>query len=263
MLKRLLRSPRFQTWLGGRLAAYMRLVARTTRWEYINRDGIEATWASKRPIVMAYWHGRIMQAHVGWPTEKAQPPLMLISQSHEGEIIAQACEGVGVATIRGSSMKKGRDKGGARAFLGIVKHMRAGGAGVITPDGPKGPRMRVSPGAIKLAQSGDGAIVAMTWSIKAGFTMNSWDRFLIPLPWSRGVMAWGDPIPVPKESSEEALDAVRAALEVDLNRLTWLCDERCGRKRIEPDAAREETEEKQLPIAPAPAQDPEPGEAAA
>jgi lysophospholipid acyltransferase (LPLAT)-like uncharacterized protein len=235
MLKRFLRSKGFQAFVGRRIAGWMKLCEHTTRWEYLGRDSIQRTWASGAPVMMAFWHGRIMLAPHGWPPDAGQPPLMLISQSSEGEIIAQACEGVGVATIRGSTMKKGRDKGGAAAFRGMVRHARGGGCAIITPDGPKGPRMRATLGAIKLAQTAGCGIVAMTWSTRRGFTMDSWDRFVIPMPWGRGIMAWSDPLPMPgRDATEDEVEAARRLLEDTLNDLTARCDAAMGRRPVEP-----------------------------
>ena len=231
-MARLLRSPAVQEALAGLAARYIRFCAATTRWEYRGLEHVQPFWAQGKPLIGAFWHGRLSQMTHIWPTPATLS--MLVSQSRDGQVIARAIEKLGFGTVRGSAAKRrpdgrGQTKGGEAAVRQIVELVERGISIGITPDGPRGPRMRASKGVAALALLARTPIVTVSWSVTNGRLLGSWDRMLLPLPFGRGVFVIAPPIAA--EGDEEAL---RARVEAELNRVTREADEACGRPSPEP-----------------------------
>jgi lysophospholipid acyltransferase (LPLAT)-like uncharacterized protein len=233
MLKRILASSIAQMIVGRLLGAYMLFCGWTTRWTRINRRVVEENRAAG--VVVCFWHGRLVLSHLGWATGKrGQPAKVLISQSREGGIAAAATETVGVGVIRGSSRKGDNRKGAHEATRQILRQLHAGGVIGIAPDGPRGPRMRAKMGAVQLARRTGAPIVCLAWSTSRGRVFNSWDRFILPYPFGRGVYIWSEPLRVPADADDKTMEAARAALEAELNRVTAMADLLAGATAVEP-----------------------------
>jgi len=124
----------------------------------------------------------------------------------------------GFRSVRGSTTR-----GGVAALRALIRLGRSGSDLVITPDGPKGPRQIAQLGAVQLAQATGLPIVPLTFSCSKK-VFASWDRFLLPYPFSRGLFWWGEPIWVPREATAEELEAKRRELEAALNQITAEAD---------------------------------------
>jgi lysophospholipid acyltransferase (LPLAT)-like uncharacterized protein len=218
------------------LAAYIVLVRRTTRWNVVNREIVEGVWRDGGPIIGAVWHARVLMTVAAWPKKRndVQPPKILISMSPDGEFVARAAELLKVGVIRGSSAKAQKQKGGAAAFREMLEHLRNGGCMAITPDGPRGPRMRASLGAIRLAKMSGAPILLYAWSTNRRIVFNSWDRFVLPLPFGRGFILWGGLIHVPHDADLPQLVALQQQLERDLTALTQEADRLAGVPTVQP-----------------------------
>lgn len=232
-------TPRDNTFLlrmlGRLVGAYMALCSVTTRWTRVNREIAEALWATGEPTIVCFWHGRIMQAHVGWnPRDGAPPTHALISRSKDGAVIAAASGMIGIHTVRGSTDRAGKQKGGFEALRQMLRELKEGRSVAVTPDGPRGPRMLVQEGVIQLARLSGAPIICLGWSTAARHVFASWDRFVLPLPFGRGVYVWGGPIRVPRDGDAAATEAARIALEHELTRVTQEADRRLGFAPIEP-----------------------------
>lgn len=237
-MKKLLESPLLQTIVGRLIGVYMWIVGATTRWEIVNGAVADAVRAKGGPVVLCFWHGRIMLAHAGWISPGGAPPTsILISQSREGDVIVHAARAVGVDAFRGSTEKRGKPKGSFAAMRGMMRHLQSGGAICVTPDGPRGPRMRAEMGPVQLARLTGAPLVGMAWSTRGAKVFQSWDRFMVPRPFARGAFVFSDPILVPRDADEAAMEAARRALEADLIRITQDADRRAGIVPIEPDTA--------------------------
>lgn len=218
------------------LAGYMSLVKNTTRWRVIGRENIEPVWASGRGVVGCVWHARVLMTIAGWPKD-VQPPTIMISRSPDGEFVARAAKTLNVGVIRGSSRneKKTKQKGGVAAALSADDHLKAGGCLAITPDGPRGPRMRAKVGPVKLARNAQVPLIAFAWSTRWRVVFKSWDRFVLPLPFGRGVIVWEGPAdPPPPGASERDVETVRARLETMLISANQRADAEAGVEVIEP-----------------------------
>ncbi len=245
MLKQLLSNPIVQFLIGRAIGAYMQLAAITTRWERINEAAVVPFRDGGGKAVIAVWHGRILQAHKLWAYGPGATKVkVLISQSREGEIVSHAAHAVSIGTIRGSAAKAGRLKGGVEAMRAMARHIQGGGVVCITPDGPRGPRMRVKAGAVHLAKMMRVPLVGLAWSSKGRRLASSWDRMALPGLFDRGVLIWSDPVPPPAPNADDAaIEACRAAFEAELNRITAEADARMGHAAIEPAPPEDEPRE--------------------
>lgn len=211
-------------WLG---AQYIRLVHATGRWSVVRGDIPQALWERGEPFILCFWHGRLLMMPYCWNRRVAIH--MLISQHRDGLIIARTVGHFGIRTIAGSSKR-----GGAGALRAMLKALQAGECVGITPDGPRGPRMRASEGIVSVARLAGVPIVPATFAVDRRHVLGSWDRFVVALPFARGVLAWGEPIRVPRDAEEADVEAARARVEDALNALTAEADALMGAAAIEP-----------------------------
>lgn len=208
-------------------AQYIRLVRWSGRWHIEREDIPESFREAGKPFILSFWHGRILMMPYCW--RRTDLTNMLISGHRDGRLISQTVKYFGIDTVVGSA-----SKGGAQATRRLIKLMREGGVVGITPDGPRGPRMRVSEGTIALARLSGAPIVPTTFSSRRRRVINSWDRFIVALPFSRGVFLWGDPIYVPRDADTATMEAKRLEVEEAMNALADRADGMMGQPCIEP-----------------------------
>jgi lysophospholipid acyltransferase (LPLAT)-like uncharacterized protein len=225
--RRILRAERTRRLLCRVIALWIRLVYRTSRWQTIGGDTPRPYWDECRPFILAFWHGRLMMAPMAWQAGASMN--MLISGHNDGRIIADAIGHFGLGTITGS-----RSKGGLSALRAILRALNAGQNVGFTPDGPRGPAMRVSAGIIAAARLADAPILPLSYATSNRLILGSWDRFHVALPFSRGVFVWGEPIRVAPDADAAAQDAARQKLEAQMNAITADADRRCGRDPVGP-----------------------------
>ena len=218
-------------------AQYIRLVWATGRWEIRNGKTPERFWREGKPFIIAFWHGRMLILPSMWPTTSKMH--MLISMHRDGELIARAIGYFGHGTVRGSAAKPGsaKDKGGAAALRGMLKALKANEYVGITPDGPRGPRMRATDGIVTVARVAGVPIIPCSYSARSRFVLGTWDRFVVPLPFTRGVIVWGDPITIARDASSADLVAARLGVEAGLNAVTNAADQEMGVEPVEPEPA--------------------------
>jgi lysophospholipid acyltransferase (LPLAT)-like uncharacterized protein len=212
--------------VGATLAAHIELVRRTTRWRTHFTPGGDDTargaWAGERPVIVAFWHNRLAMMPYCWPS--ARPFHMLISSHPDGQLIARTVKHFGIETVAGSSTR-----GGSEALRALVRLIKSGASVGITPDGPRGPRMHASDGAIALARLSGAPILPAAVSVSRRMVMNSWDKLIVALPFGEGAMVWGEPLTVDGDA-----DAARARLETELNRVSAEADRLVGHAPILP-----------------------------
>jgi lysophospholipid acyltransferase (LPLAT)-like uncharacterized protein len=162
--------------------------------------------AARVPILFALWHGRMflpIDAH------RNEGIVTMASQSTDGDIIARWLEKNGYTVTRGSSTR-----GGSEALRRMVQQVRSGHNVALTVDGPQGPARVVQPGVLRLAQLTKAWILPISFSSSWPLFLSSWDRFLIPKPFSKNFVSYGEPFMVFKETSDEAaLAKIRVALD--------------------------------------------------
>ncbi|WP_182482260.1 lysophospholipid acyltransferase family protein [Henriciella barbarensis] len=146
---------------------------------------------------------------------KEYPTSMLISLSKDGEAVAKAIEHLGLEAVRGSSShkRKKKDKGGAAAVAETSRRLRSGSVVCLTPDGPRGPAEAVQPGTLIMAQRTDALIIPYALDCRPVFRLDTWDRFMIPLPFTKGAMILGSPLSVNRSvGKEERLRQIEEAM---------------------------------------------------
>jgi hypothetical protein len=234
MIKSILKSDAFRIFASWLVTQYVRLAWATGRWSVHGPQDHVAKWDAKQPFILAFWHGRILMMPKSWrPGVKVH---MLISQHRDGELITRAVKPFGIDTIRGSTTKPGKakDKGGLAALREILRTLKNGECIGITPDGPRGPRMRASDGIVTIARLSGTAIIPATWSARRRWALNSWDRFLVPSLFTTGVIVWGQPIEIPRGADDATLDALRLKVEADMIALANEADRLVGATAVEP-----------------------------
>ena len=173
-----------------------------------------------QPVIYSIWHNRLalsMRAKRSY-FFKRQPQrrlAALVSASRDGALLARTMEHFGVQPVRGSSSRRG-----AQALLELATWAERGYDIAITPDGPRGPRYRVQEGMVKLAQITGHPIVPVTARIHWKWCLKSWDRFQVPLPFTRCDMRIGSPLQIPPEANDDALETLRLDLENRMKELT-------------------------------------------
>jgi lysophospholipid acyltransferase (LPLAT)-like uncharacterized protein len=205
--------------LGGMLVDF---IFRTSDLDFRGGKPLESLMESRK-YIWAIWHSRILMFSYVYTGLNAS---ILVSRSEDGEIIARILQAQGQETVRGST-----SKGGLRALSKLIKTLRAENRpGVVIPDGPRGPRFKVQPGVILLAKKTGYPIVPATYSAKKAKIFSSWDRFMLPFPFTKCRMIYGRPVAVPDDVDQAGLEKCRKALEDELNRITALADSAFGHR---------------------------------
>ena len=245
--KRIIKSDTMRSTLCWLAASYVRLMRTTGRWRTEGGDHPAHYLTEGKPFIVAFWHQRLLMMPYTWRSVGGDRPFnMLISSHRDGEIISRTIARFDIKTIAGST---GKGKGGAAALRQILKALKAGEVVGMTPDGPRGPRMRASDGIIQAARMAGVPIFPLTYSASNRKVIQSWDRFILPLPFSRGVFHWGDPIFVDRKLDEEGMEAKRVELENALTELTQRTDQSLGLDVIPPAAPDELPKQKRSAIA--------------
>lgn len=177
---------------------FLRLLSLTWRVRERGDAPWKARLAAKQPFVFVLWHGQLLPlAHVLRRTGIS----VLISDHRDGEVIARILRSMGYASVRGSTTR-----GGGRALLGLIRELKNGRTVVLTPDGPRGPVGVFQAGALVAAQRTGVPVVTIAVQVDRAWRLNSWDRFIVPKPFARLSVAFGEPTAV-------LGDSVRAAAE--------------------------------------------------
>jgi hypothetical protein len=235
---RAIRSSPFLRGVAARLGAgYIRLIHGTVRWRIEGGASRDAIRSGRGRYVIPVWHGRLLA--IPGQKSRALNVHALISANRDGDIIAACVARFGVPSVRGSSWnpnKADRDKGGREALDG-ARALLLGTPDVtvvLTPDGPRGPRMRCQKGVAALSVSTGALVVPFAYATRRARVLRSWDRFLAPFPFDRGAAVFGDPIAPPERSDPAALEAHRFAIEAALLEATYRADVLCGRDPVAP-----------------------------
>ena len=159
-------------------------------------------------VIAAVWHQRFLPA-LGYVSKfRSFKPLVMISRSSDGELIASLVSRLGLVPVRGSSTRGGRE-----ALMDILRAIKKNPGVIHIVDGPTGPKGVVKPGLMAMAQVTGAAILPVIVSAEKAWIMKSWDRFLVPKPFSTVIIRWGDPFLVPRGTRPEQLEDLRRQVE--------------------------------------------------
>jgi lysophospholipid acyltransferase (LPLAT)-like uncharacterized protein len=175
-----------------------------------------------RPYIGATWHrGAIFYCYYYGP----QHHMVMFSQSEDGEYLARFAQKCGMIPVRGSSTR-----GGQRALVQMIRHLREGRGHCATVlDGPQGPRFVAKKGLLVLAKNTGVPLLPGNWSADRAITLEkTWDRTMIPKPFSTVVIGYREPLFIPRDCSEEELEDYRLELEKRMNDVVREVDAHCG-----------------------------------
>lgn len=188
------------------------VVGRTWRFELVAEEGVtplpEGEGAGTE--IFCFWHQCVLPCTFYFRRTHAT---IIVSQSFDGELIAHTLSLFGYRTVRGSS-----STGGYEGLLGLEQALKSGGPAIFTADGPRGPVYRTKMGPIKLAQMTGARIGAFHLEPKRAWTIRSWDRFLVPKPFTRIVVSWARWTEVPRDLAPDGFEAKREELNAAIER---------------------------------------------
>lgn len=168
---------------------------------------VERRGAVHRPAVFAFWHGEQLALLAGRPSGRLIAPMSL---SRDGRFQARIMGRLGIEDAPGSS-----SRGGAGAARRLLRALKAGAVALMAVDGPRGPREVAKPGARFLADRVGVPIQPIGLAVRRGRRLRSWDRFLLPLPFTRVVIVYGAPL-APGEALDAGIQAATAAARAAL-----------------------------------------------
>ena len=213
-----IRSPFLVKTLGLTMACFVRSWIITILYRYmpeaINYDPNQPNF--KNRYIYIFWHENLLMPayHYGNPNIN-----VLISNHSDGEMIAQACTHLGFSLVRGSSTR-----GGIEAIRNMVKLSKAGGHIAITPDGPKGPRGVIQQGVIYLAAKSGLPIIPMGFAYSSVKRAKSWDKFVIPNPFSKVIMVTTPEIHIPADINKDSLQQHLTHVQNEIDRATAIAE---------------------------------------
>ncbi len=199
----------------------------TCRRVNIQSAEVETFLKSHKPSIYAIWHGRM------FPTPFMRPRghrvYAVISRNTDGNILAVFMKLLGVYGIRGSSnfTKPGfvrKNRGGTQVIRQSIDVLNAGHSIVVTPDGPRGPIYKIKPGFVKVAAATGKPIFPVAVSCNNAWVFRSWDKFMLPKPFSTIKLVWGSAVYIPQLNSDEEAKNYSKEIETILVNMTTELD---------------------------------------
>lgn len=205
------RLPWHQSAIAAGGGAALDALMRTTRTRTRGDEHFQRFWREGRPVVFTLWHGRLLPATYH---HRGQGVVTLVSQHRDGEYITRVVRRWGYTAVRGSSTR-----GGLEALRDLIRHVKAGRSLAITPDGPRGPFEVMKPGPLLIAQRTGAPVIPVATSADRRWFFGSWDRFLVPKPFARLQIEYGEPVFVPRGATEEALAEIALDVQARIGEL--------------------------------------------
>lgn len=198
----------------------IRLLGLTWRIEWRNPERLERARRMSKQLVFGFWHGRLLPLSY---THRNQRIQVLASHHADGDLMGRIIVHLGFGHRKGST-----SRGGAAALRDLSGLLREGYDVGLTVDGPRGPRGVVQQGAIELARMTGSAVVPITNAARGRRLFDSWDRFQVPHPFAKVIVAYGEPFMVPPDADRNERERLRARLERELADLTTAIDRDLG-----------------------------------
>lgn len=194
-------------WLGH---SVIRLIGPTLRVSVSYEEGAQKT-LEQRPLIASFWHSCMIPATYIFRDMGIR---VMSSDSYDGQYMGRIIHKFGFVAVKGSSSRNA-----VRALLGLRRALEEGWTVAFTLDGPRGPRHKVKPGPVALARSSGLALTMFHAAVNRAWVLNSWDRLMIPMPFSRVLVRVGKLIPVPEDATDEDLERYTAELQASLDRV--------------------------------------------
>jgi hypothetical protein len=189
---------------------FIRLIGPTLRVCVSREEGAQQS-VGQRPLVLNFWHASIIPATYLFRDAGIR---VMSSNSYDGEYMGRIIREFGFVAVKGSSSRNA-----VRALLGLRRALQDGWTVAFSLDGPRGPRYKVKPGPVALARSSGVPLTMFHMAVDRAWVLNTWDRLIIPKPFSRVLMRFGKLIPVPADASDEHLDRYQQQLQDALDRV--------------------------------------------
>ena len=219
IIKRFSKTSIGQKLIGLLFYSLTSFICRSIRWRFVSDKTHHDIINTKDQYIFCCWHNKLFLGPHLLPKNRI---INALQSSHsDGMITSIVFKYLGMNIILGSSMK-----GGVSAFRKMVKSIQLGHCIAITPDGPKGPKEILKVGIIKLSQITGTPIVPLVWVTSKYKSINSWDNFIIPYPFSKGIYCFGKPIHIDKNLNKYDLEKTRKFVEEEINRLTILVQDK-------------------------------------
>jgi len=209
--------PGVGSFLGSLVVRFLGL---TWRVEWRNLDNLEKARSLAKQGVVSFWHGRLL---VMTYTFRTWGMSVLASEHPDGDLMGRVVSRLGWGHVKGSSTRRG-----AAGFRELAAVLRAGRDAGLTIDGPKGPRGVVQQGATELCWMTGSVVIPVTNSARPRRLFGTWDRFQVPGPFAKVVVAYGEPFIVPFELDREERERYRLRLGATLHELTAELDRSLG-----------------------------------
>ena len=192
----------------------LRIILFTCRVQYINKKYVDEFLLGDRKVIVPVWHRCAVYFLFKYGSVH---PMVLFSQSKDGDLLADFSKKLGSIPARGSSTR-----GGKEGSEQMVEFLNTGGRVVATTaDGPQGPALRAKPGLVRVAQKTGVHLMPLTWSANKVWTfVHTWDKTIIPKPFSKIVIYASEPYLIPKETEGEEFDNYVKEMERTLNAIT-------------------------------------------
>jgi lysophospholipid acyltransferase (LPLAT)-like uncharacterized protein len=195
------------TWAGY---LFIRLVCRTLHFTIVREEGcLSDGWGAPNGI-WCLWHRSVIPSAGRFSGKQVA---VMISRSYDGEYIARIAQKLGYRPVRGSS-----SRGAVGALMGMRRELEDGHLAVFTIDGPRGPRYVAKPGPVLLAKKTGQPISCFYIAVERAWIVNSWDRMIIPKPFSRACAYFSSPMTVPADATEEQMSALHQQMQETLER---------------------------------------------
>jgi lysophospholipid acyltransferase (LPLAT)-like uncharacterized protein len=189
---------------------FIRLLGPTLRVSVSYEEGAQKT-LDERPLVASFWHECMLPATYLFRDMGIR---VMSSYSYDGEYMGRIIRRFGFVAVKGSSSRNP-----IRALLGLRRALEEGWTVAFTLDGPRGPRRKVKPGPVGLGRSASLPLTTFHAAVDKAWVLRSWDRMIIPKPFSRVLVRVGKLIPVAPDASDEDLDRYTAELQASLDRV--------------------------------------------
>jgi lysophospholipid acyltransferase (LPLAT)-like uncharacterized protein len=188
------------------------LWSKSLKIRFVNRSLQDRFSAEKKNVIYAFWHSDMFMLPF---THRNSGHVIMVSESRDGEVVAGLLRHSGFEVVRGSSKRKG-----TRGLIGLVHALRKGKSVATAVDGPRGPRHEAKEGVMFLASKSGVPIIPVATGSRRYWTLRkTWDKFIVPVPFTEGVIQYGEPITVNGTSREE-IASKRRELESVLLRLS-------------------------------------------
>jgi len=193
----------------------IRIIGPTLRVSISREEGAQQT-LGQRPLIVSFWHSSIIPATYICRNLGVR---VMSSNSYDGEYMGRIIHKFGFVAVKGSSSRNA-----VRALLGLRRALEDGWTVAFTLDGPRGPRHKVKPGPVALSRSSGAPLSMFHAAVDKAWVLNTWDKLMIPLPFSRVLVRFGKLIPVPAHANEEDIERYTVELQTSLDRVSQFAE---------------------------------------